>query len=51
MEELEQRESLQCVILSGEGDPNFREEKNLRIIANEAKGCFNGHTQWLLALP
>lgn len=32
-------------ILSGVGDPNFREEKNLRIIANEAKGCINGPTR------
>jgi hypothetical protein len=37
-----QKESFQCTILSGEGDPNIREKKNLRIIANEARGRING---------
>ncbi len=36
------RESFQWAILSGEGDPNFGERKNLRIIANEAKDALMG---------
>lgn len=36
------RESFQWAILSGEGDPNFGERKNLRIIANEARDALMG---------
>lgn len=39
-EKFYKREGVQWAILSGEGDPNFGERKNMRIIANEARDAY-----------